>query len=86
VVISLYRLNEYHTFTRTEPFWFRNITIDGEVNGKKWPTFDTDKYEFVYINSSTPSIKENPYVNEYGFFNSSPLFSGLNEDEESVEN
>ncbi|XP_022165706.1 esterase FE4-like [Myzus persicae] len=63
-----------------------NITTDGKVNGEKWPTFDTEKYEFVYINSSIPSIKKNPYVDEYEFWNSLPLLSGLNEEQGSVEN
>ncbi|CAI6344926.1 unnamed protein product [Macrosiphum euphorbiae] len=55
------------------------ITIDGTKKGKKWPKFNTKKYEFVLINTSIPLIKERPYVDEYEFWNSLPLLSGLNE-------
>jgi len=62
------------------------MTIDGKVNGDKWPKFDTKKYEFVLINTSIPLIKEKPYVDEYEFWNSLPLLSGLKEDPGSVKN
>jgi len=62
------------------------VTIDGKANGKKWPTFDTEKYEYVLINTSIPEIKERPYVDEFQFWNSLPLFSGINEDRGPVKN
>jgi len=59
-------------------FLFSVLTIDGTNKGEKWPTFNTNKYEFVLINSSRPIICERPYVEEYEFWNDLPLLSGLN--------
>jgi len=81
-----YECTQLNTFNTTLTFWFSSVTIDGKVNGEKWPTFDTEKYEFVLINTSIPLIKERPYVDEYEFWNSLPLLSGLNENRGSVKN
>jgi len=59
------------------------MTIDGSKKGKRWPKFKKKKYEFVLINTSIPLIKEGPYVDEYEFWNSLPLLSGLNEPQRS---
>jgi len=74
-----YKCTQLNTFNTTLTFWFSSITIDGTKKGKKWPKFNTKKYEFVLINTSIPVIKERPYVDEYEFWNSLPLFSGVNE-------
>jgi len=63
---------------------FSSITIDGTKKGEKWPKFNTKKYEYVLINTSIPLIKERPNVDEYEFWNSLPLLSGLNEARASV--
>lgn len=55
------------------------MSIDGTKNGEKWPKFKTNKYKYVWINTSIPEIKERPYVDEYEFWESLPLLSGLNE-------
>jgi len=55
------------------------MTIDGTKKGEKWPKFNTKKYEYVLINTSIPLIKQKPYVDEYEFWNSLPLLSGLKE-------
>ncbi|XP_060877024.1 esterase FE4-like isoform X2 [Metopolophium dirhodum] len=52
-------------------------TIDGTDKGEPFPKFNTQKYEFVLINSSNPITSEKPYVDEYTFWNSLPLLSGL---------
>ncbi|KAL4097018.1 hypothetical protein QTP88_021860 [Uroleucon formosanum] len=52
-------------------------TTDGTDNGEPFPKFNTQKYEYVLINSSKPIISEKPYVDEYTFWNSLPLLSGL---------
>jgi len=67
------------TFNNILKFWFSTITIDGTKKGEKWPEFNTGKCEYVLINTSIPLIKEKPYVDEYEFWNSLPLLSGLNE-------
>lgn len=54
------------------------ITIDGSKKGEKWPKFTTKKYEYVFINTSIPVIKQRPYNDEYEFWNNLPLLSGLN--------
>jgi len=75
------QLNKFYTSLKS---WFSSITIDGTKNGEKWPTFDTKKYEYVLINTSIPLIKERPNVDEYEFWKSLPLLSGLNEGQGSV--
>ncbi|KAL4097011.1 hypothetical protein QTP88_021854 [Uroleucon formosanum] len=73
LAVSKLMVNIWTNFASTDV-----VTIDGNANGEKWPTFDTEKYKYVYINTSTPSIQEGPFVDEYMFWNSLPLLSGVN--------
>jgi len=76
--VSNLMVNIWTNFASTD-----TMTIDGLKKGKKWPKFKKKKYEFVLINTSIPLIKEGPYVDEYEFWNSLPLLSGLNEPQRS---
>lgn len=53
------------------------MTIDGKDIGSKWPIFDKKDMKYVLINSSHPSISENPFIDEYTFWNSLPLLSNV---------
>lgn len=59
------------------------MTIDGSKNGIIWPEFNTEKYEYVFINTSIPVIKQKPYNDEYEFWDNLPLLSGLNKSQKS---
>ncbi|KAL5242170.1 hypothetical protein ACI65C_009580 [Semiaphis heraclei] len=74
LAVSNLMVNIWTNFATTD-----SITIDGTKKGVKWPKFNTKKYEYVLINTSIPLIKERPNVDEYEFWNSLPLLSGLNE-------
>ncbi|KAL5242172.1 hypothetical protein ACI65C_009582 [Semiaphis heraclei] len=72
VDVSNLMVNIWTSFATTD-----NLTIDGTDKEKPYPKFTTEKYEFVLINSCKPITSERPYVDEYLFWNSLPLLSGL---------
>jgi len=53
---------------------FSTLTVDGE---KEWPLFDKDDTKYLLIGSSSPVVAEKPFAEEYDFWNSLPLLSGV---------
>lgn len=56
---------------------FSKLTVDGEHGGEEWPLFDKENAKYLSIGSSSPVVAEKPFAEEYEFWNSLPLISGV---------
>lgn len=56
---------------------YSEMTTDSCIMGKPWPVFHKKYMKYVLISSNIPSILENPFIDEYTFWNSLPLLSNL---------
>lgn len=55
-------------------YFYSEATIDGSENGLVWPEFTKSNQLMMYLNSSQPSIKQNPLKDNYKFWNSLPIY------------
>lgn len=55
--------------------FYSNPTIDGTENGLAWPKFTRSNQRMMHLNSSYPSITDNPFVDDYEFWSRLPISS-----------
>jgi len=56
---------------------YRSPTIDGTMDGRPWPTFNSQRQLILHIHSDGPDIIQNPFEEKYNFWNNLPLLSNF---------
>lgn len=75
--MGFYLFNYYFCTTRILYIFFRTPTIDGAENGSAWPSFNSQKQIILHINTSGSNVIQNPFVENYVFWNNLPLLSNI---------
>lgn len=58
--------------------FFSKFSIDGTSTGTIWPRLTKkDKMKYLLIKSAHPTLSENPFADEYNFWNGLPLTSNV---------
>jgi len=54
--------------------FYSDPTIDGQDNGLIWPKFTQLNQSMLHLNSSRPSLIQNPFKDGYTFWSELPIY------------